>query len=533
MGSDTPTSVKPLPALPQRQHSFTSWQTQNPTAPPPGNWLDSELNQAQTTLKATIDWASVSLRSDGSLNPEAVTKALDGSAPDNSANDTALAEAVAMDYAVLSGAWAEYMPGTIPPNILAVMDITGDHWSSRWWANRAANLSVQTGHALTDDLLGVDSDQDLLVRGNAVVEGNLTVGGIIAGASDLTLEGNAIVQGDVKVTGDVFAGSAHLTTAYVTNVYATSAVQGDRLIAFRNAPTGGPIVSIADDWGAGFVVTHAGTLDFGDIDASGAFTRNRMSLDPAGNLGLVGVLSAPTVNVPGAITAGAVNADTLTSYGAINAASGSISGTISADGDVDVHGGLNAGSASIAGNMGVSGYVTADMVAANTLTVRSALTAPTVTVTGTVTAANVKGTLVQGDHVIAFRNATNGGAFISIADDWGAGFLVSHDGALYFGDMNASGDITRNRMSVDPEGVLRAQDAIYAAKEVHAGQFGIYYTGIFNDHAIAFHWTGTQLVGYVDGGSIGPVALAQEAQELRDRVTALEARISVLEAAAP
>ena len=36
--------------------------------------------------------------------------------------------------------WAEYMDGNaiIPPNILATNSITGDHWSSRWWANRAA-----------------------------------------------------------------------------------------------------------------------------------------------------------------------------------------------------------------------------------------------------------------------------------------------------------------------------------------------------------------------------------------------------------
>ena len=45
------------------------------------------------------------------------------------------------DYAQVSIAWAEYMDGnaTIPPNILAINAITGDHWSSRWWANRSAN----------------------------------------------------------------------------------------------------------------------------------------------------------------------------------------------------------------------------------------------------------------------------------------------------------------------------------------------------------------------------------------------------------
>lgn len=48
--------------------------------------------------------------------------------------------AVASDYAQVSIEWAEHMPDTIPPNILAINAITGDHWSSRWWANRAASM---------------------------------------------------------------------------------------------------------------------------------------------------------------------------------------------------------------------------------------------------------------------------------------------------------------------------------------------------------------------------------------------------------
>ena len=32
------------------------------------------------------------------------------------------------------------MPDTIPHHILAWMGITGDHWSSRWWAHKAAGI---------------------------------------------------------------------------------------------------------------------------------------------------------------------------------------------------------------------------------------------------------------------------------------------------------------------------------------------------------------------------------------------------------
>jgi hypothetical protein len=41
-------------------------------------------------------------------------------------------------WAHTSRDWAEHMPDTIPDNSLAVTDVSGDHWSARWWANYAA-----------------------------------------------------------------------------------------------------------------------------------------------------------------------------------------------------------------------------------------------------------------------------------------------------------------------------------------------------------------------------------------------------------
>ena len=55
------------------------------------------------------------------------------------ASDDAGAAAVSADYAQVSIEWAEHMPDTIPPNILAINAISGQHWSSRWWALRSAN----------------------------------------------------------------------------------------------------------------------------------------------------------------------------------------------------------------------------------------------------------------------------------------------------------------------------------------------------------------------------------------------------------
>src|SRR5262245_201583 len=50
----------------------------------------------------------------------------------NAANHAAGDAALAEDWGIVSRDWAEHMPDTIPPNTLAVMGVTGDHWSARW-----------------------------------------------------------------------------------------------------------------------------------------------------------------------------------------------------------------------------------------------------------------------------------------------------------------------------------------------------------------------------------------------------------------
>jgi hypothetical protein len=55
------------------------------------------------------------------------------------AGDAAGATATSADYAQVSIEWAEHLPDTIPPNILAINAISGQHWSSRWWALRSAS----------------------------------------------------------------------------------------------------------------------------------------------------------------------------------------------------------------------------------------------------------------------------------------------------------------------------------------------------------------------------------------------------------
>jgi hypothetical protein len=44
----------------------------------------------------------------------------------------------AADWAAVSAAWAEHMPDSIPADVVALAGLTGDHWSSLWWANQTA-----------------------------------------------------------------------------------------------------------------------------------------------------------------------------------------------------------------------------------------------------------------------------------------------------------------------------------------------------------------------------------------------------------
>ena len=60
-------------------------------------------------------------------------------------------------WAESSRLWAEHMPDTLPDNALKVTDISGDHWSSRWWANQASNAFGM----LTSLYLGVHSEPPL------------------------------------------------------------------------------------------------------------------------------------------------------------------------------------------------------------------------------------------------------------------------------------------------------------------------------------------------------------------------------------
>jgi hypothetical protein len=395
-----PPLVRPQPAPPKQQYSFTSWAVQHPTIPAPGNWLDSELAHAHRTVRSLIDWAAVSLNSDGSLRPDAVRHAL--SIPvsrdtDNSDSDNQYASNVAQDYAVLSAAWAEHMPDTIPPNILASNDITGDHWSSRWWANKAADILAQVGVGSFTDAPG-----DGVVYGRlnhawtgvlpltgGTMSGNLSINGALTlnGLLDLTghnLAGLGQVQGEVVATGAIYAygkpsqfGLLQLNSqrflAWTANSYdQLDLTDGSRewvtngTELMRLGGTGGLTVrgGIATDGNVtlsnGSSLTVAGAVNAANIVASGGVWANNQSASPTYGFnksgpnyvfwwGVSGDYNYLDANGTWHWVQGGADRMSLTSAGSL-----AIPGDFSASGNINVSGNITCG-----GNFSPAGGVTA------------------------------------------------------------------------------------------------------------------------------------------------------------------------------
>lgn len=83
----------------------------------------------------------------------------------------------------LAGAWAEHMPSTIPPDVLAAMGITGDHWSARWWANQAAVIVASIQDLAEDAIAAVNLFNKLYLGPHAANPGTDNSGGALqAGA---------------------------------------------------------------------------------------------------------------------------------------------------------------------------------------------------------------------------------------------------------------------------------------------------------------------------------------------------------------
>ena len=133
-------------ARPQKVYDFTAHARRQPNAPPPGDRIDAALaNHADAIVAAqlAIEQLAELLTQLPRPAPRDATLPTPLLGPNTGgfyAGDDAGATATSADHAQVSIEWAEHMPDTIPPNVLAVTAISGDHWSSRWWANKAAMI---------------------------------------------------------------------------------------------------------------------------------------------------------------------------------------------------------------------------------------------------------------------------------------------------------------------------------------------------------------------------------------------------------
>lgn len=152
-------------------------------------------------------------------------------AADNSDNDAAFAAATAQDWASVSIEWAEHMPDTIPPNILAISAISGNHWSSRWWASQAASI----------------------VGGAAVLSWNGRVGIVTMTAADITSAGGAVLASPI-FTGTPTAPTVTPATDASTKIATTAFVQSamaSAVVASWNGRVGAVTMTLADVTAAG------------------------------------------------------------------------------------------------------------------------------------------------------------------------------------------------------------------------------------------------------------------------------------------
>ena len=137
----------PFPNPPEKIVPFNS-------GPVASHDIGRQFEEHRRSAAEVIAFIRESFRDDGHVKAELLPAPAKGSSKEPTlpvgvlgpnaggfyAGDDAGATATSADYAQVSIEWAEHMPDTIPPNILAINAITGDHWSSRWWANKAATF---------------------------------------------------------------------------------------------------------------------------------------------------------------------------------------------------------------------------------------------------------------------------------------------------------------------------------------------------------------------------------------------------------
>jgi hypothetical protein len=158
------------------------------------------------------------------------------------------------EWSVASMQWAEHMGGPLPAETIAWMGITGEHWSSRWWANQASIIVSEITDAAEDAVEAVDEFHDLYLGAHPLPP---------------TLDND----GDPLVPGAMYFNTAD-NTMYVWTGTAWQGMTGDvGITAAQNLGTGQVV----------YAGTTVGVLQFNTIRATGlsaaSLNANTISVD--------------------------------------------------------------------------------------------------------------------------------------------------------------------------------------------------------------------------------------------------------------
>ena len=237
----------------------------------------------------------------------------------NTQNEVLRQAAVAEDWANVSIAWAEHMPDTIPPNILATNAITGEHWSSRWWALQSANAfgmmsmlycgaadvppsTTLTGQPLTPGCMYFDLNTNTMMVWNGAAWQPFTIPQKAFTSSLYYIAGSGGQRFFPLTTTDLYNNSYHMNVADPEGVEVY--VNGARLTPDVNPgfPTGDYFVNVPNS-----------TITFAQVLPEGAMVAIDV-LQTASQLapGAVAIVPITNINTPPGAQDGVQTSFTLT-----------------------------------------------------------------------------------------------------------------------------------------------------------------------------------------------------------------------------
>lgn len=124
--------------------SFTDFTVRQPNAQPPGDRIDAQFAEhahAIESLRALLADAQVKLQAIEFQQRQAPRTTPTAQTAQGQNNAVMVSANSAENWSLASWHWAEYMDGPLPADTVAIMGISGDHWSSAWWAREARDAA--------------------------------------------------------------------------------------------------------------------------------------------------------------------------------------------------------------------------------------------------------------------------------------------------------------------------------------------------------------------------------------------------------